>query len=228
MIKRAALFAIGGILIAVALAITAHHLTRRPPNNGNPPVIQTDFTAASLIRPGDPVFGNPTARLTIVDFYDIRCPPCRRMNLRFNRLMKANPDIRYVPIDFPILGKPSVLGTRALFAATLQHKYHALRHILMRQKPKPTMAILKTDAAKAGINWPELKTAMNSPAVTARLNSNLARGHALGLKYVPSWYIGHRRIIGSISYAALVKTVAEVESRQKQTAGNASPAPHKS
>ncbi|MDD2875880.1 MAG: thioredoxin domain-containing protein [Acidiphilium sp.] len=225
---RPALFAVGGIALAAVVAVTLHHFTRKPPGDANPPVIQTAFTAASLVQPDDPVFGDKSARLTIVDFYDIRCPPCRRMNLRFNRLMQSDPDIRYVPVDYPILGRPSVLGTKALFVAALQHKYHALRHILMRQKRKPTMAILKTDAQKAGIDWPTLKTALNDPIVAARLKTNLARGHALGLKYVPSWYIGHQRIIGSISYGDLVRTVDRAEAQEKQTAQSAASVPHKS
>ncbi|HQT85149.1 MAG: hypothetical protein B7Z58_05050 [Acidiphilium sp. 37-64-53] len=226
---RAALFAVGSIAIAAVLVAVLHHPKPKPANDANPPVIQTPFTAASLIRAGDPVFGNPAAAVTIMDFYDIRCPPCRRMNVRFNRLMKSDHDFRYVPVDYPILGKPSVLGTKALFAAALQHKYRPLRHILMRQKRKPTMAILKADAQTAGIDWPSLKAAMNGPAVTARLAANLARGHGLGLKYVPSWYIGHQRIIGSISYADLVKTVDQAEQRERQAGnGQAATASHKS
>ncbi len=226
---RAALFAVGSIAIAAVLVAVLHHPKPKPANDANPPVIQTPFTAASLIRAGDPVFGNPAAAVTIMDFYDIRCPPCRRMNVRFNRLMKSDHDFRYVPVDYPILGKPSVLGTKALFAAALQHKYRPLRHILMRQKRKPTMAILKADAQTAGIDWPSLKAAMNGPAVTARLAANLARGHGLGLKYVPSWYIGHQRIIGSISYADLVKTVDQAEQRERQAGnGQAAAASHKS
>ncbi|MBW4035535.1 MAG: thioredoxin domain-containing protein [Proteobacteria bacterium] len=226
---RAALFAVGSIAIAAVLVAVLHHPKPKPADDANPPVIQTPFTAASLIRAGDPVFGNPAAAVTIMDFYDIRCPPCRRMNVRFNRLMKSDHDFRYVPVDYPILGKPSVLGTKALFAAALQHKYRALRHVLMRQKRKPTMAILKADAQTAGIDWPSLKAAMNGPAVTARLAANLARGHGLGLKYVPSWYIGHQRIIGSISYADLVKTVDQAEQRERQAGnGRAATASHKS
>ncbi len=228
MINRTRLAVLAGATIA-AIAIVVHMVERKPANNGNPPVIMTSFSAASLVRPGDPVFGNPKAALTIVDFYDIRCPPCRRMNLRFNRLMESDHDVRYVPVDFPILGKPSVLGTRALFAAALQNKYQALRHILMRQKRKPTMDILEADAKTVGINWQALHSAMNGPVVTAQVQAALARGHGLGLKYVPSWYIGHQRIIGSISYAELVKTVDQAERQQNQAAtASAAGAGHKS
>jgi protein-disulfide isomerase len=219
----------GGIIVAVIGAqLLMHHGKPKAENNGNPPVIQTAFTAASLIQPGDPVYGNPQAQVTVVDFYDIRCPPCRRMNLRFNRLMQTNHNFRYVAVDYPILGKPSTLGTRALFAAALQHKYRPLRHILMRQKRKPTLSLLKADAKKVGIDWTTLKTDMNSPAVTARLKANLARGHGLGLKYVPSWYIGHQRIIGSISYADLVKTIDQAEMARRQADAAKAAAPSKS
>ncbi|HQT88525.1 MAG TPA: thioredoxin domain-containing protein [Acidiphilium sp.] len=224
------LLALGGGIIVAALGthFLTHHGKSKAAANDNPPVVQTAFTAASLIQPGDPVYGNPQAQVTIVDFYDIRCPPCRRMNLRFNRLMLTNHNFRYVAVDYPILGKPSTLGTKALFAAALQHKYRPLRHILMRQKRKPTLLLLEADAKKVGLDWATLKTDMNSPAVTARLKANLARGHGLGLKYVPSWYIGHQRIIGSISYAHLVKTIDQAEAAQRQAAAPKAAAPSKS
>ena len=214
-------FGVGIVVAVVGGHFLLDHGKPKPPNNGNPPVLQTSFSAASLIRPGDPIYGNAQAQVTIVDFYDIRCPPCRRMNLRFNRLMKVDHNFRYVPVDFPILGKPSTLGTKALFAASLQHKYRALRHVLMRQKRKPTMTLLKADAKRTGIDWAVLKTDMNGPVVAARLKANLARGHGLGLKFVPSWYIGHQRIIGSISYKDLVKTVDQAEAAQKMAAAKA-------
>ena len=114
-------------------------------------------TESNLVHPGDPVYGNPHGMLTIVDFYDIRCPPCRAMNLRIEKLLKIDHSVRYVPVDYPILGAASVLGVKALFAAAMQGKYKAFRAILMHQKPKPDMAILQRDAKQAGLDWPRLR-----------------------------------------------------------------------
>jgi len=165
--------------------------------------------ASSLIRPGDPIFGNPRGSVTIVDFYDVRCPPCRRMNLRIQRLMRTDHDIRYVPVDYPLLGPKSLLAVQALFAADMQGKYAGLRHILMTQKQPPDMAILKQDAEKIGIDWPRLELDMSGEKVADRIEFNLKRGRALGIKYIPTWFVNAKRVAGSLSEADLRSEVSE-------------------
>lgn len=170
------------------------------------------IAASNLIRPGDPVYGNPRGTVTIVDFYDIRCPPCRAMNLRIQTLIKAENFVRYVPVDYPILGPASVLGVKALFAAAMQGKYTALRAILMVQKQKPDMAVLQRDAKQIGLDWPRLELDMNGDRVAARIQRNLRRGRAIGVHGIPTFFVGPKRVAGALSYDDLRDLVAEVES----------------
>ncbi len=39
----------------------------------------SEMEGALLRTPGDPVAGNPDGDVTLVEFYDVRCPFCRRM-----------------------------------------------------------------------------------------------------------------------------------------------------
>lgn len=171
----------------------------------------TRIAASSLVRPGDPVYGNPHGTVTIVDFYDIRCPPCRAMNLRIQKLLTTDHFLRYVPVDYPILGAASVLGVKALFAAAMQGKYDALRATLMRQKQKPDMAILKHDAKQVGLDWPKLELDMNGDKVAARIERNLRRGRALGIHGIPTFFVDAKRISGGLTYDDLCAVVAEAE-----------------
>ena len=59
---------------------------------------------------GDPVGGNPDGDVTVVEFYDLRCPYCRRMLPIMADLLKRDPKIRVVYKDIPILGAPSTLA----------------------------------------------------------------------------------------------------------------------
>lgn len=179
----------------------------------------TGITASSLIRPGDPIYGNPQGTVTIVDFYDIRCPPCRAMNLRIQKLLTADDSLRYVPIDYPILGPASVRGVKALFAAAMQGKYQALRAILMRQRQRPNMAVLEQDAKRAGIDVPRLELDMNGDRVAARIQRNLRRGRALGIHGIPTFFVGPERVTGGLSYDDLRAVVAQVQ-KSAINAGN--------
>ena len=75
-------------------------------------------SAQALTRtPGDPVAGNPNGDVTVVEFYDIRCPYCRRMVPVVADLLKRDPNVRFVYKDFPILGPSSMVAARAVLAA---------------------------------------------------------------------------------------------------------------
>ena len=61
-------------------------------------------TLASRIydNPGTPSFGKPDASVTIVEFFDYRCPYCKRVAPEMAALLASDPDIRVVYKEFPI------------------------------------------------------------------------------------------------------------------------------
>jgi protein-disulfide isomerase len=74
----------------------------------------------TLIDPADPVAGNPTGDVTIVEFFDTRCPYCRKLEPAMDELLAGDHGVRLVYKDLPILGPASVLGSKALLAAQQQ------------------------------------------------------------------------------------------------------------
>jgi len=174
-------------------------------------------TASGLIVAGDPVYGNPHGTVTIVDFNDIRCPPCRMMNQRVQTLLKTDHSLRYVPIDYPILGPASELGVKAIFAAAMQGKYEALRAILMHQKRKPDMAVLEQNAKRAGLDLPQFALDMNGDRVAARVQRNLSRGRALAIHGIPTLFVGAKRITGGLTYDDLRSVVEQAKKSADNT-----------
>src|SRR5580698_10523385 len=85
-----------------------------------------------LITPNDPVAGNPRGSVTIVEFFDVRCPYCRKLEPEMAAFLASDHDVRLVYKDLPILGPASVLGTKALLAARKQDAYEKLREVLMQ------------------------------------------------------------------------------------------------
>lgn len=164
--------------------------------------------ATRLVRPGDPVLGNPRGNLTIVDFYDLRCPPCRAMEPSVQQLLATDGDIRYVPIDTPILGAASVLGAEALFAAQDQGAYGPLRARLLADPRPPSLEVLREDARALGLDWPRLELTMNDDTIAHRIAANLARARALGIHRVPVLIVGTVFVPGALSYDDLVSVVA--------------------
>ena len=70
--------------------------------------------------PADPVAGNPKGDITIVEFFDTRCPYCRKLEPTMTALLKSDHGVRLVYKDLPILGPASVVGSKSLLAAQRQ------------------------------------------------------------------------------------------------------------
>ena len=69
---------------------------------------------SELVTPDDPVAGNPQGDVTIVEFFDTRCPYCRRLEPTMASLLRTDRGIRLVYKDMPILGPASVTGSTAV------------------------------------------------------------------------------------------------------------------
>lgn len=158
---------------------------------------------------GDPVAGNPAGDVTLVEFYDVRCPYCRRMVPVMAELLKREPGLRVVYKDLPILGPPSVLGARALLAAQRQDGYARLHDVLMAGPPDIDMARLQAAATGVGLDWDRLQRDMAAPEVQSRIAANLALGQQLHIEGTPAYVIGARMIPGAVDLAELQAAVGE-------------------
>ena len=96
--------------------------------------------------PADPVAGNPHGDVTVVEFYDPRCPYCRAMRPVVARLLAADPGVRLVYKDIPVLGPDSRLDARALLAAQRQGGYLPMQAAEMAARRTPDRGV----AAPAG------------------------------------------------------------------------------
>ena len=54
--------------------------------------------------PNAPVLGNPDGDVTVVEFFDYNCPYCRRVKPEMEALLAADPNVRVVYREWPILG----------------------------------------------------------------------------------------------------------------------------
>ena len=68
-------------------AITALQQDEARTQQGATSGLITDLADALLHNPADPVAGNPKGDVTLVEFFDVRCPYCRRMLPVFDELL---------------------------------------------------------------------------------------------------------------------------------------------
>ena len=151
----------------------------------------------SLIDPSDPVGGNPQGDVSIVEFFDTRCPYCRKLEPTMAELLARDHGVRVVFKDLPILGPASVLGSRALLAAQKQGGYEKLRDAIMSAPPQTTEATIQTAAQQLGLDWPRLQHDMADPAIQRRIDANLKLARTIGIEGTPALIIGRELIPGA-------------------------------
>jgi protein-disulfide isomerase len=156
----------------------------------------------------DPSAGAAGADVTVVEFYDTRCPYCRRLLPTLAALLKADPKVRIVYKDLPILGPDSMLEARALLAAQRQGGYAPMQEAVMSSTGPATPQTLRAKAASLGLDGAKLQQDMADPALQARIDSNLQLARALHVDGTPAFVIGARLIPGAVALAALQDAVA--------------------
>jgi len=162
-----------------------------------------------LVTAADPVAGNPRGDVTIVEFFDTRCPYCRKLEPVMDSFLAADRKVRLVYKDMPILGPASVLGTKALLAAQRQDAYARMREAVMKLPPDTTLPQIEAAARGLGLDWTRMAHDMEDPAVQARIDANLKLAHGLGIQGTPALVIGDDLIPGAVDLPELQKIVAE-------------------
>ena len=164
--------------------------------------------AALTATAGDPVAGNPAGDVTVVEFYDTRCPYCRRILPTLASLLQQDRGIRLIYKDLPILGPNSMMEARALLAAQRQGGYARLQSVLMQDSGEATPDTVRAAAAKAGLDGARLVQDMQDPAILQRLEANIALARKLGVEGTPALVIGNTVVPGAVELAELQRAVA--------------------
>ena len=164
--------------------------------------------------PSSPVAGNPDGDVTLVEFFDYRCPYCKRVLSSVMAVLDDDPGIRIVYKEFPILGPVSVVAARAALASRKQDpdKYLAFHNALMSSRGQMTEARVMQIADDIGFDVERLKADMALPEIDQTIERNLALARALGITGTPSFVIGDQLIPGAISLEALRKLIAQARS----------------
>ncbi|ATI12247.1 MULTISPECIES: DsbA family protein [Acetobacter] len=188
----------------------------------NQAAAQKNASALDLVRHNKPLFGgsstdvvlgNPQGSLNVVEFYDPRCPYCRKVLDDLDALVAAEPDLRLVEKVIPVLGANSTLDAQAIMAAGLQGKYIPFQKILMADSSAPGMDRIRNAAHQAGVDTDKLVKDMKSSAVTTALAKNVALARSINLEGTPTFIIGDQAIIpGAVSLSELKTAVDKLKS----------------
>ncbi len=171
--------------------------------------------AEEILRDRDsPVGGNPDGDVTLVEFFDYNCPYCRQVTPIMQEAEAADPKLRVVYKEFPILGPNSTLSAKAALAVHRQGKYLMFHKEMMLDRGVADEAKVMRIAAKVDVDVERMKSDMNDPALTAMVERNLALAQALRINGTPGFIIGDQIARGAVDLKTLQALIQEARGKQ--------------
>ena len=159
--------------------------------------------------PATPVGGNPQGDVTIVEFFDYRCPYCKQVLPSLQALLKEDHKLRFVYKEMPVLGPQSVTAAHAALAAQRQGKYEAFHNAMMATKGQITDETVYKVAGSVGLDVDRLKQDMSAPDIGQALKTNLELASELNIRGTPGFIVGNHIVPGAIDLDALRNMVAD-------------------
>jgi protein-disulfide isomerase len=145
--------------------------------------------------PRDFVAGNPQGPVTVVEYFDYRCPYCKAALPEINKLIAANKDVRFVFKEFPILSPISETAARAALGAKAQGKYMPVHEDLLAAANLDGAGIDRI-LADNGVDVEKAHQAGAAQSTTAMLEETHAIARAVGVTGTPAFVIGDKVIAG--------------------------------
>jgi len=162
--------------------------------------------------PRQVTLGNPKGDVTMVELFDYNCGFCKRALTDMMDLMKADPKLKVVLKEFPVLGEGSTQAAQVAVAVRMQDKTGGKKYLEFHQKlltgrgaadKARAMAVAK----EIGLDMARLEKDLASEEVKTTLAESFKIAEAIGLNGTPSYVIGNEAVIGAVGLATLKERV---------------------
>ena len=166
-----------------------------------------------LLRdPASPVGANPAGDVSIVEFFDYRCPYCKAVAPDLAKALAADGKVRLIYKEFPILGSSSMLAAKAALASQQQGKYIPFHEKLIAFKGNLDEVAIFAMAADIGLDVAKLKSDMQKPEIEAAIQRNYKLADKLAIQGTPAFVIGSELLPGAASVDELTAAIRRARS----------------
>jgi len=151
--------------------------------------------SAKKIDVGDaPMKGNPSAKITLIEFADYECPHCRRFQPVLHQIMdEFRSDVKLYFKHYPLPQHTNArLAAEAAVAAQKQGKFWQYQDKLWEKSDELTPAEIEKAAKEVGLDVTKFRQDVASEPVKARVQKDRSDGAAAGIEATPTLYINGR------------------------------------
>jgi protein-disulfide isomerase len=160
---------------------------------------------------------NPGGQITVVEFFDDRCGYCKLSAPEVVKIIKENPDVRFVFKEFPIFHGASDMAARVALTSAGKAKGLELYTAFMADKALDEAGVAKHLLAE-GIDPDGAKQAGEAPEIQKQLADTAVLATKLGIEGTPAFIVGERLIPGA-DLQALRAAIAEAKTGELRKPG---------
>jgi protein-disulfide isomerase len=151
---------------------------------------------AQLERDPRDFVANPNGKVTVVEFFDYRCGYCKLAAPEVVKIIRDNPDVRFVFKEMPIFGEVSDTASKIALTAPAKSKALDLYQGWMAEKALDEAAIDR-HLASAGLDPAAVRKASADPAIARHIADTHALATALKIEGTPAFVVGDTLIPGA-------------------------------
>ena len=163
-----------------------------------------DFNDSDVLPIGDsPIYGNPDAPVTIVEFTSMQCPFCGRAAGTLKQLVEKYPeDVRLVFKHFPLqMQAQAEPASRAVIAAGNQDKFFEMKDLLFeniqRYREGNFEDLAVELAGRLNLDTDQFRRDFNAPETAAIVRRDLELGQKLGVRGTPHFFVNGEVVNGA-------------------------------
>jgi protein-disulfide isomerase len=197
----------GGDTVKMYLTADGKYLIRGEVND-----LTTDPLAENIAKfdlQGAPVFGDPKAPITIVEFGDFECPVCRNFHDAVRGMLPNYPQVKLIFKDFPIdqihpWARTAALAGRCAYQQEPKAFWKMYDLIYDNQElisAANAYEKMVDFAGRENLNTDNFKACLSSPQAVAEVEASLNNGKLLEVRSTPTVFVNGRRLAGADPHA---------------------------
>lgn len=182
-------------------------------STGAPRRIPYELTQEAISLDGAAFVGARRPDIVMVEFFDYNCSWCRRSSQEMTELLREDPNLGYVLVNYAVLGERSVEAARIALAYSGLHgheKYAAFHTALFSGRGVVDGQRAFDAAVDLGAEPDALLAFADSDAVTQALVSAASVGNRLGFFATPSFVVGTWAFDGAMPLERKRRIVADL------------------
>jgi protein-disulfide isomerase len=197
----------GGDSVKMYLTADGRYLIRGEVNDLSKDPLAENISEFDLKN--SPVYGDPNAPITIVEYGDFECPVCRNFHDAVRGLLPKYPQAKLIFKDYPIeqihpWARTAAIAGRCAYQQ--DPKAFWKMYDLIYDNQEVVSASNAYDkmldfAGRAGLNTDAFKACLGSPQAAAEVDASIANAKLLNVRSTPSVFVNGRPLPGADPHA---------------------------